>query len=101
MAEVAHLDEPRESCGGSCAGRGIREDVGAILVERAAWSKLSHHCQEGQLAEVEDCTGREAASKEIDKGARGARVEAKQTLEFKFVVMVESLDVRLPKNHGC
>ena len=61
-ADVAHLYEPGKGCGGSCAGRRVGEDVGSILVKGAISSKPCHHCQEGQLAEMENCTGRQAAS---------------------------------------
>ena len=59
---MAHLNEPGKGRGRSCARRRVVEDESSILIKRTLRSKACYHCQEGQLAEVENCTCRQAAS---------------------------------------
>ena len=70
-------------------------------MEGTIGSKPCYHCKEGQLAKVENCTGRQAASKEVHKRERGARVQAKHSLQLHFLMVIQGLEVLLAQNHSC
>ena len=68
--------------------RWIHKYVNTQAVKYRFWAESRNHAQQGELPQVEDSSGWQAASKEVNNWGWGVGVEAEKALKLHLVVVI-------------